>query len=155
MRARPVRIDIRDIFLCKTRIRHRVLHGFGRPGAVFRRRSDMISIGRAAITGHLRIDFCASRFGVLQLFQYYHSRPFSHHEAAPLLVKRNRTPLRILAGRQRRQRRKTAHTDRTDTALRAARDHHFGVPVLNGTERFTDGICARSAGRHHINALAS
>ena len=90
----------------------------------------------------------------LQFFQHHNSCSFSHHKAVSFFIKRNGGSVRIFTGRQGGQRGKTGYSNGADAGFSTSRHHHVRFPILNGTERLSDGMCASGAGGYHVDTFS-
>ena len=98
----------------------------------------------------------AARFGVLVFLEHQHAGAFAQHETVAVLVPGPAGGGRIVvAGGQRARGRKTAHRQRAQGRLRAARNHHVRIAVLDHAPGITDAMRGGGAGGDHrqIRAL--
>ena len=114
----------------------------------------MIGIRGTAIAKYFRINLRTSCFGMLQFFQNHHTGALSHDKAISILVKRNGTSCRILAGGKGCQCCETGYPDLCYAGFRTTRYHHICIAVLNGSEGFSDGIGTCGTGSNHVDALS-
>ena len=96
MRRCSMCVDIRNIFRLQSRILHRICHRFRCTCSVFSRRSNMIRIRCASVSGHFRINSGSAFFRMLQFFQNHNAGAFAHNKSAAVFVKRKGTTCRII-----------------------------------------------------------
>ena len=140
---------------------HRQAAVFNRAGQrqrrAFRiRRGDVVCVRAGAETGQFRINSRTTAFGMFQFFQYQNARTFAHHKTVAVFVPRAGSGGRVVVARgQGLHGRKTAHTQRTHRAFRAAGNHHIHIAVFNQPRRFADGVRAGSTRRYDAVIVAA
>ena len=149
-----MRVDIVDVLRLEARVAERKAHCLGRTRAVLERGSDVVCVTGRAVARHLGINLCAALQGVLKFLEHQNTRALADHETVPLLVKRNRSALRIFRSAERRELHETRHADRCDAGFRAAREHDVRIAVRNRAERLAHIVRAGSTGRHNVDVLA-
>jgi hypothetical protein len=157
-RRRAVRIDVVDLRGGHARVLQRVQHRAASTIAVFRRRRDVMGVGRHAVAGKFAIDPRAARLGVLVLLERHDAGALAQHEAVAVAVpgpaRRGRI---VVAGRQRARSAEAADAERADGRFGATRQHHVGIAVLDQPRGLADAVVRGRAGsdRREVRTLVA
>src|SRR5947209_11613051 len=96
-------------------------------------------IAGTAVTHHLRNNGGSPCFGEIEVLQDENSCPLTHHKAVAGGIKRTTRPLWIIiTARESMHIIECCHSDRSNSFLRSASNHRFGIPTPNGLPCLTD-----------------
>ena len=150
MCACSVGIDIINLFRLHACFLHGQFHSHSGTFAVLCRGSNVVCVAGCAISHKFRVDFRASCFRMLQLFQNNNSGTLAQHESVSVLIKRTGSVFRIICCGKRRQGCKSRDSCRTYRSLCTAGYHYVRVSVLDGAERVSDAMRTGSTGCYHV-----
>ena len=112
-----------------------------------RRRSNVISITRGAVTDQLGQDRRTAPLGVFEFFQDQDAGAFRHHKPVTVLVERTAGMERIVVTLAHGLfRAETGKTETGDRGFRAAGDHHIGIAAPHRAVGFPDRMGSRGTG---------
>src|SRR5208282_958350 len=144
---RAMGVDIIDLVGIEIAVFEAHPHALGRAASLGRGRRDVVSVAVGGVTANLSYDPDAARNGGLALLEDEGRRALRHHESVALLVEWTAGLLRLfVAGRKRAHRDESAHPERGDCRLRAARDRGVQVAELDHPVGLADRMAARRAG---------
>ena len=107
----------------------------------------MTGVAAGSIAPEFSIDAGAAPLRVLQLLQHDDSGPFGEHESVTVDIERPARLLRRVAAKGERPHvLEACQSHRRERGLAAARQHHIGIAVLDGSQRAADRIGGAGAG---------
>src|SRR3974390_2152542 len=149
-------IHVADLLGLDASVAHSIAHNAEATFAIFRRLSDVISVGAHTIARYFRDDAGAAFFRVLEFFQDKDARTLTDDEAVAVLVPGAAGVLGVIvAGGKRAHGSEASDAHRRDRSFGAAGNHHVGIAVHDDASGVADGMGAgRACGtRRFVGAL--